>query len=278
MRVTEAQTSWTGVPPQAPETQGHLDVGGASIWYRDTGGAGEPVVLLHPFSGSALIWGYQQPVLASSGYRVIAYSRRGHYGSDAGSGENPETGVGDLYQLIEHLRADRIHLVGFAAGADILPDFAISCPERLLSLAIGCTIGNPGDPAYRQSDATLLPAQFRELPRWLTELSASYRAACPEGVEKWRELEAVSRTQAERVPAPAANQVTPEAIAKIDAPTLLFTGDADLYMPPARLRAFAGYWSDPEVVLFSEAGHSVYWEQYEAFNSVLLDFLRRHPA
>ncbi len=41
------------------------------LWYWDTGGDGEPVVLLHPATGSALIWGYQHPVFAKAGYHVI---------------------------------------------------------------------------------------------------------------------------------------------------------------------------------------------------------------
>lgn len=278
MRELAAQTGWSGTPAQAPAAQGRLDVGGARISYWDTGGAGEAVVLVHPYSGSALNWGYQQPAFAAAGYRVIAYSRRGHHGSDAGSPENPGTGASDLYRLVEHLDVGRMHLVGLAAGADILPDFAVSWPERLLSLAIGCTIGKPGDPAWSASESGLLPPEVRNLPRWISELGPSYRAACPEGVQRWRELEARSRTQKERVPVPARNEITPELIRRIATPTLLFTGDADLYMPPSRLRAYAAYWTDPEVVLFAEAGHSVYWEQYEAFNEVLLDFFHRHPG
>lgn len=264
------------MPVQATATEGLLDVGGARIWYWDTGGEGEPVVLVHPFSGSALIWGYQQPVLVQAGYRVIAYSRRGHFGSDVGSEENPGTGAGDLLQLAEHLDLDKFHLVGFAAGADVLPDFAVSYPDRLLSMTIGCTIGVPGDPAYRESDSTLLPPEFRAMPAWLKELSPAYRAANPDGTEEWRRLEAISKTR--RVPVPAMNDITPARIGNIDVPILLLTGDSDLYMPPERLRNYSRYWANPEVAIFSEAGHSVYWEQPEGFNRLLLDFLGRNSA
>jgi pimeloyl-ACP methyl ester carboxylesterase len=34
--------------------------------------------------------------------------------------------------------------------------------------------------------------------------------------------------------------------------------------------------SDSEVVVVREAGHSSYWEQPEAFNRAVLDFLARH--
>src|SRR6202050_2473461 len=69
------------LPAQVPAKEGLAPLTDTHLWYWDTGGDGAPVVLLHPASGSGLIWGYQQPVLAKAGYRVIAYSRRAYYGS-----------------------------------------------------------------------------------------------------------------------------------------------------------------------------------------------------
>ncbi len=55
------------IPPQVPAKDGVAQVAGTKLFYWDTGGNGAPVVLLHPATGSALIWGYQQPVFARSG-------------------------------------------------------------------------------------------------------------------------------------------------------------------------------------------------------------------
>ena len=70
------------VPKQAPATEGYATVSGARLWYWDTGGDGEPLVLCHPASQSSQIWLYQQPAFAKAGYRVIAYARRGVYKSE----------------------------------------------------------------------------------------------------------------------------------------------------------------------------------------------------
>jgi pimeloyl-ACP methyl ester carboxylesterase len=57
------------------------------------------------------------------------------------------------------------------------------------------------------------------------------------------------------------------------------TGDADMIMPPSRMRGIAEKApAGTELVIVAEAGHSIYWEQPDAFNSALLEFLRRHPA
>ena len=62
------------LPPQMPAREGLAQLPGTRLGYWDTGGDGPAIVLLHPATGSALIWGYQQPVFARAGYRVIAYA------------------------------------------------------------------------------------------------------------------------------------------------------------------------------------------------------------
>src|SRR5258708_27396575 len=77
------------VPPQAPAREGLAPIADTHLWYWDTGGEGVPVVLLHPASGSGLIWGHQQPALAKAGYRGIGYSRRSYLNSDALAKDRP---------------------------------------------------------------------------------------------------------------------------------------------------------------------------------------------
>ena len=55
------------IPEQVPVNEGMAELPGTRLGYWDTGGSsGESVVLLHPASGSALIWLYQQPVFAKA--------------------------------------------------------------------------------------------------------------------------------------------------------------------------------------------------------------------
>jgi pimeloyl-ACP methyl ester carboxylesterase len=124
------------IPEQVPAKEEMAQLPGTRLGYWDTGGTGEPIVLLHPASGSALIWLYQQPVFAKAGYRVIAYSRRNYYNSDLAPTDNPGTASGDLQNLMEFLRLDKFHLLGSAAGGSVAADYALSHAERLLSLTV----------------------------------------------------------------------------------------------------------------------------------------------
>ena len=184
-----AQTSWIPEPPQPPTKEDFADLGDVRLWYSDTGGTGEPVVVLHPMTGSDAIWSYQRPAFVDAGFRFIAYSRRGHGKSEPGPPNDPGYGARDLEALTRLLGLKRFHLLGTAAGGFLAPDFALSYPDRLLSLVIACSLGGITDSQYRATTARITGPDFYRMPSSFRELGPSYRAACPEGVRRWEELE-----------------------------------------------------------------------------------------
>jgi len=275
------------IPEQVAAKEGHADLPGTRLWYWDTGGAGTPVVLLHPATGSTLIWLYQQPVFARAGYRVIAYSRRGHYNSPAASPEDPGIGSVDLKNLMEFLGVKKFHAVSSAAGGSVATDFAFSYPEKLFSLTVSSNNLAARNGYIADAAESIRPEEEKDLPRWVRELGPSYRAANPQGVKRWIELERESRHKGALSLPKTTNRITYEALGRIAAPTLLLTGDADLYMPPPVLRLLAEKIPGAKSVVVPECGHSAYWEQPDAFNRAVLDFLtavdagrwpKRNPA
>ena len=181
------------LPPQVPAREGVAPLADTRLWFWDTGGSGEPIVLLHPASGSALIWGYQQPVFAKAGYRVIAYSRRGYYNSQPIERAHPGIGSEDLHQLVEFLGLGKFHLVASAAGGSIASDYAFSHPERLLSLTISSNQFGVTDGEIIAAAARIRPRIWDEIPVEFRELGPSYRAANPDGFRLWVELERKSQ-------------------------------------------------------------------------------------
>jgi len=262
------------IPEQVPAKEGIAELPGTHLGYWDTGGTGEPVVFLHPASGSALIWLYQQPVFANAGYRVVAYSRRNYYNSDLASDDNPGTGSEDLHNLIEFLGLEKFHAVSSAAGGSVAADYALSHPERLLSLTVSSNNLAAASGYIAETAAKIRLKEWDVLPRWFRELGPSYRAANPEGVEKWIELNHESETgrgARQRL----ANVVTPEKLQTLKVRTLLMTGAADMFTPPSTTRMIARHVPDNEVVIAAECGHSVYWERPEFFNRTVLGFISR---
>jgi pimeloyl-ACP methyl ester carboxylesterase len=260
------------IPQQAPAKEGMAELPGTRLGYWDTGGNGTLVVFLHPASGSALVWLYQQPVFAKGGYRVIAYSRRNYYNSDLVPEDNPGIGSEDLHNLIEFLGVKKFHAVASAAGGSVATDYAFSHPERLLSLTVSSAAR---DGYIAEIAARIRPKETESLPRWYWELGPSYRAANPDGIQKWLELNHRSET-GKGARQKLANVVTPAKLETLKVPTLLMTGAADPATPPSIMRMIARHVPDNEVAIAPESGHSIYWEQPEFFNRTVLKFIGRH--
>jgi pimeloyl-ACP methyl ester carboxylesterase len=145
------------IPAQVPVKEGQIQIPDTRLWYWDTGGSGVPIVLLHPATGSALIWSYQQPVFAKAGYRVVAYSRRGYYNSAPFDVKNPGIGSEDLRHLADALGLGRFHVVASAAGGSIASDFAFSYQEGLLSLSISSNSFGVRDGEIAKAAAAIRP-------------------------------------------------------------------------------------------------------------------------
>ena len=263
---------------QTSAREGHANLAGVRLWYTDTGGAGVPVVFVHAATGSSRVWEYQLPAFTAGGYRVITYDRRGFGRSSVdSSGPQPGTGADDLLALLNHLGIDRVHLVGTAAGGMVSLDFAVSFPQRLRSLVVANSIGGVQDEDYLEMSRRLRPPAFAALPPDVRELGPSYRAANAAGTARWLELEKLSRPEGTAPPVQTfRNRMTFSLLETIAVPTLLMTGDADLYSPPAVLRLFAARIKNSESVIVPEVGHSTYWEQPDLFNQKVLEFIRRH--
>ncbi len=258
--------------------EAYATVPGARIFYRDTGASGMPVILLHAATGSSRVWEYQIPAFAAAGYRAIAFDRRGWGRTTINSAESqPSTAADDLLGLLDQLGLDRVHLVGTAAGASVALDFALSYPRRVRSLVIANALGGVRDADYLELGRRIRPPQFDALPPEFRELGPSYRAANAAGTQRWVELEKMSRPQGPPAPPQSLrNRITFAVLETIKAPTLLLTGDADLYAPPPVLQLFAARIKGSEISIVPEAGHSTYWEQPELFNRAVLNFLGKH--
>jgi pimeloyl-ACP methyl ester carboxylesterase len=103
------------------------------------------------------------------------------------------------------------------------------------------------------------PPQFDALPPEFRELGPSYRAGNAAGTQRWVELEKMSRPPGPPAPPQSLrNRITFALLETIKAPTLLLTGDADLYAPPPILRLFAARIEGSESSIVPEAGHSTY--------------------
>jgi pimeloyl-ACP methyl ester carboxylesterase len=179
--------------------------------------------------------------------------------------------------MMDFFGVKKFHLVGSAAGGSVAADYAFSHPERLLSLTVSNNNLAARDGYISETAAMIRPKVTEMLPRWYWELGPSYRAANPQGVEKWKELNHKSET-GKGAKQKVANVVTPAKLETLSVPALLMTGAADPATPPSIMRMIARHVPDNECVIVAESGHSPYWERPDFYNRTVLDFIGRHSS
>jgi pimeloyl-ACP methyl ester carboxylesterase len=118
----------------------YFDSNGVKIHYVVQGKEdGEPVLLIHGFTADIPVqW---TPVIKGleKDYKVIALDCRGHGGSEKPHDPKkygPEM-VKDAIRLLDHLKIDRAHVVGYSMGATLTLQIATRHPERVRTATLG---------------------------------------------------------------------------------------------------------------------------------------------
>ena len=120
--------------PQAPRDE-WVTVDDLSFHYRDWGGSGQPIVLLHGLASTCHIWDLVAPILALD-HAVIALDQRGH-GESAKPNEGYDiaTVTKDALGFIQQRGGDAPVVVGHSWGGSVALDLAVTAPESVKGLA-----------------------------------------------------------------------------------------------------------------------------------------------
>ena len=99
--------------------------------YYEIHGQGEPLVLLHGFSGSGSMWSPQIPELAKH-YQLVIPDLRGHGRSTNPSGKfTHRQSAQDVFALLDMLKIQKFRAMGISTGGMTLLHMATSQPERI---------------------------------------------------------------------------------------------------------------------------------------------------
>jgi pimeloyl-ACP methyl ester carboxylesterase len=295
---------YAGLPPlssadlKAPLPVQHVDVNGVDVAYVDSGGPGQPIVLVHGLSSYLGFWEYQIPHLAEQGHRVLALDLPG-YGA-SGRPDAPYTPpwyAGVVAGFMDAVGVPSAVVMGHSMGGQISMTLALDHPERVEALILSAPAGferfQPGHAAFMKDywhEGRALEASEEELRFTFTNLVFNRVDA---GVERLLEERvrmrdtpefrgtsvAVGRSIAGMVDHPVIDR-----LGGIRAPTLIVYGTDDRMIPNrvfnggrtrtialAGQRAIAG----SELVLIPGGGHTVHHDAPEAFHRAVDAFLAR---
>lgn len=249
----------------------YMTVNGADLFYTDHGGAGTPFVLLHAAAGHSGAWTEQVSAFSSAGYRVVTYDLRG-FGRSPAEGNATQGSISeDLLALAKALDLPPFFLAGTAYGGFGALEFAVDHPEMLRGLVLSTSFGGLTDPEYAALRAANVPPDLASWPTVEKELGKTYRAADPEGVARFLEMES-SGYKPDGARQSLREPLTLERISRISVPTLVIAGDEDVYAPPVVMQALTNAIPGARFEVIQGAGHSAYWEQPAAWNALILDF------
>lgn len=230
----------------------HIRVNDINVYY-ETFGAGPPVLVLHGGLGSLEGMNYQIRALAASHF-VVAVDSRGQGRSTDGSGPlSYSLMADDMVKVLDHLKLDRVDVVGWSDGGIIGLELAMRHPERVRRLVAISANYNPDG---------LLEAPSAEIPR--TPLRYWLLAPHP---EHWpvlyRKVATMWRTQP---------QYTLDDLGRIKAPTLVMAGEYDLIKREHTDQLAKAIPGSHESIV-AGATHSVPTDKPEIVNSEILKFL-----
>lgn len=119
-----------------PQTK-YTKVNGTSLTYIEKGG-GEPVVFIHCAVSDYRHWQGQFDFF-SRDYKVVSYSRRGHFPNKNLDGDfnySRAQHAADLIAFLKTLNFKKAHLIGHSCGASVALIAALESPELIGSLVL----------------------------------------------------------------------------------------------------------------------------------------------
>ncbi|MBL8551785.1 MAG: alpha/beta fold hydrolase [Hyphomonadaceae bacterium] len=252
---------------------------GSQIHYRDEGRAdGPPLVLVHGYCASLHTWEPWVERLAEH-YRIVSIDLPGH--GLTRTAEGYRIGRDSFAEIIdaaaEHLGLETFAIAGSSMGGAAAWDYAARRPEKVAALVLVGAAGftprpeqdfgepvvldllrSPMGPVLRDLDAT---------PMMRKGLKASFANPAIVGDAMIERYVALGRApmhrnvqmqlalaRSERIYA------TPEALARISAPTLVLHGEKDRLVPVGDGIRFATAIRDAQLMIYEDVGHILHEE------------------
>src|SRR5215510_12430876 len=129
-----------------------VEVDGVRVHYQEVGKkTAPPLILIHGFASSTLVWSKVFLGLADAGFRVIALDLLGYgYSGKPRNGEYTIEGQTRLVtRLLDTLRIKRAHIVGSSYGGAVAATCALDYPNRVDKLILVSPVNNNRPLAFK---------------------------------------------------------------------------------------------------------------------------------
>ncbi len=250
-------------------------------------GSGPPLLLISGMAGTYSHWG--EPFLAAlrEDFDTIAYDHRGV--GHSSRMEEPFTIAqlaADAAGLLAALEIESAHVLGISMGGMVAQELALAHPQRVRTLALGCTYcGGDGSSLAPPATAQRLAESVRSGDRehavrigWEITISAPMvddddaYAAYLDLCLRRRVAQVVILAQMRAITA----HDTSARLSQLAPPTMIVHGTADQLIPVENAHVIAGHLPHARLELLDGVGHRFYWEEPQRSAALVRDHIAVH--
>src|SRR5262245_12151960 len=251
------------LPVMASAEDKFFNSNGVRIRFIDQG-TGEPVVLVHGYTGvieRAWIETGVLPNLAKD-HRVIALDLRGHGKSHKPHDPKAYAELGqDVVRLLDHLNIARAHIVGHSLGGNITAMLLTTNPDRFITSTLGGSSGRRRWTYQDERDAEAAAAELESGVPYRSLILATAPTDQPRPTEeairkRSQEIVATNDPLAHAALVRARRElvVTDSQLAAVRVPTLAVVGSADWAL--TGVNSLKAVWPALKVIVIQGAVHS----------------------
>jgi 3-oxoadipate enol-lactonase len=236
-------------------------VGDIELDYERSG-SGPPLLLIMGMSGTSLHWGESFLAPLRESFETIVYDHRGVGSSTRLEGQLSIAQMAeDAAGLLAALEIDSAHVLGISMGGMVAQELALSHPECVRTLSLGCTYcGGEGSALIAPEDGHRLFEAMSSGDRTLALRTAWEINVSPALAGEQRAV-AVNVIMAQAQAIAAHNTQT--RLAGLRMPALIIHGTQDRMLPVANGRLIASLVPDARLEILDGVGHLFFWERPE---------------
>ena len=267
-----------------------VEIDGVRVHYQEAGDVtAPPVLLIHGFASSTVVWSKVFLSLANAGFRVIALDMLGYgYSGKPRNGEYTIAGQASLIvSLLDRLRIKRATIVGSSYGGAVAATCALDYPTRVNKLVLVGAVSNNrplayklmrmfGAPFFGDVVSPLLIGSRRLLRMRMKKVYDRHSWVLDERrVDARHQPLRASRTQraiVRTVRGWDAERISRDAH-QIKQPTLLLWGENDIEIPLDDGERLHQDIVGSRLIVFLNCGHLPHEEYPEGFTEIVSDFI-----
>jgi 3-oxoadipate enol-lactonase len=258
----------------------YAEIDGVKLYWEESG-TGEPLLLVQGLGFSSAMWYRIIPALEQR-FRVIRYDARGIGRSDVPPGPYTiDLAASDAVAILDAAGVERAHVLGVSLGGIVVQEIALTYPQRVASLMLGCTHPGGDGTTWPDDDVmNMIRSRTTASPEDAARASIpfAYAPTTPpdvieEDIRRRLELPTTAEGYTNQLSGGLGYPGTRERLPKLSMPVLVFTGDLDRMVPPANSDLLAREIPSAKLVVIPGAGHVVFTDAPDAVTDVVISFV-----